>query len=71
MSSEKRAQEMHPYLHLGSVSDSSFHEGNLLQPIRSRSTTQIWVELRHQYRWFATDVTVATLVHKDKTFSLR
>ena len=71
MSSEKRVQEFHHYPDLGSVSDSSFREGNLLQPIRSRSTTQIWVVLRHQYYWFATDLTAAMLVHKNKTFSLR
>ena len=45
---------------LGSVSDSSFRDGNLLQPIKSRSTTQIWVVLRHQYCWFATDVHVGS-----------
>ena len=71
MSSEKRAQKFHHYPDLGSVSNSSFREGNLLQPIRSRSTTQIWVVLRHQYCWFATDVTAAMLVHKNKPFSLR
>ena len=64
-------QEFHHYPDLGSVSDSSFREGNLLQPIRSRSTTQIWVVLRHQYYWFATDLTATMLVHKNKTFSLR
>ena len=68
MSSEKRAQEFHHYPDLGSVSDSLFREGNLLQPIRSRSITLIWVVLRHQYGWFATDLTAAMLVHKNKTF---
>ena len=68
MSSEKQAQEFHHYPDLGSVSDSSFREGNLLQPIRSRSTTQIWVALTHQYCWFATDVKAAMLVQKNKTF---
>ena len=71
MPPEKRAQEFHHYPDLGSVSDSSFRGGNLLQPIKSRSTTQIWVVLRHQYRRLATDVTAAILVHKNKTFSLR
>ena len=71
MSSEKRARKFHHYPDLGSVSDSSFRDGNLPQPIRSSSTTQIWVVLRHQYCWFATDLTAAMLVHKNKTFSLR
>ena len=35
------------YLDLGSASDWSCPEGNLLQPIRS--TNQIWVVKRHQY----------------------
>ena len=35
------------YSDLGSASDWSFCEGNLLQPIRS--TTQVWVMTRHQY----------------------
>ena len=34
------------YPNLGSATDWSCHEGNLLQPIRS--TTQIWVVTRHQ-----------------------
>ena len=32
---------------LGSASDWSCHVGNLIQPIRS--TTQIWIVMRHQY----------------------
>ena len=32
---------------LGSASDWLCHVGNLIQPIRS--TTQIWVVMRHQY----------------------
>ena len=35
------------YLDLGSASDWSCRVGNLIQPIRS--TTQIWVVMRHQY----------------------
>ena len=34
------------YPDLGSASDCSFYEGNLLQ--RIRSTTQVWVVTRHQ-----------------------
>ena len=36
------------YPELGSASYWSFRVGNLIQPIRS--TTQIWVMTRHQYR---------------------
>ena len=35
------------YPDLGGASDWSGHKENLLQPIRS--TSQIWVETRHQY----------------------
>ena len=38
---------MRHYPDLGSASDWSCRMGNLFQPIRS--TTQIWVETRHQY----------------------
>ena len=36
------------YPDLGSASDWSCHVGNLIQPVRS--TTQIWIVMRHQYR---------------------
>ena len=36
---------------LGSATDWSCHEGNLLQPIRS--TNEIWLVIRHQYGIFA------------------
>ena len=36
------------YPDLGSASDWSSHVGNLIQPVRS--TTQIWIVTRHQYR---------------------
>ena len=36
------------YPDLGSASDWSCHVGNLIQPMRS--TTQIWIVTRHQYR---------------------
>ena len=39
--------ELCHYTDLGSTSECSCHQGNLLQPIRS--TTQIWVVTRHQY----------------------
>ena len=38
------------YQELGSASDCSFREGNLLQPIRS--TTLIWLATRHQHGIF-------------------
>ena len=51
MTSEKPAQKFHMmtchYPDLGSASDWSCHVGILFQPIRS--TTQIWVVMRHQY----------------------
>ena len=39
------------YPDLGSASHWSCHVGNLIQPIRS--TTRIWVVMRHQYGTFA------------------
>ena len=53
MTSEEQAEKFQQmlmtchYLHLGSASDWSCCEGNLLQPIRS--TAQIWIVTRHQY----------------------
>ena len=46
MTSEKGVYACH-YQDLGSASDWSCRVGNLIQPIRS--TTQIWVVMRHQY----------------------
>ena len=47
MTSEKRAQKLHTVEASLPRSDWSCCLGNLIQPIRS--TTQIWVVMRHQY----------------------
>ena len=48
MTTEKQALMTRHYPDLGSACDWSCHMENLIQPIRS--TTQIWVMTRHQYR---------------------